>query len=285
MTQNYPGVHPSTIIEKGAKIGKNVQIGPFCWIGPNVILEDDVSIKSHVCIDGYTTVGQGTTIWPQAVIGTKTQDLKFRGEKTVVIIGKNCEIRECVTINSSCGENTSVEVGDKCLIMASCHIAHNCILGNRVIMANGALLAGHVTVEDCAVIGGMSAVHQFSRIGCYAMIGGMSRVTHDVLPYSLVAGSPCRVGGLNLVGLKRHGFGLDVRKELTKAFRLIYRSGLSFQQALHEIQETVEPIAEIRHMLKFCTQTKRGLLDMRGSIASTAIEQSKSEQTEELVIG
>lgn len=277
-------IHPSAIIENGAKIGKNVQIGPFSWIGPDVILEDNVIIKSHVCIDGHTTIGEGTTVWPQAVIGTKTQDLKFRGEKTEVIIGKNCQIRECVTINSSCGENTVVQIGDSCLIMASCHIAHNCILGNRVIMANGSLLAGHVIIQDCAVIGGMTAIHQFSKIGCYAMVGGMSRVTHDVLPYSIGAGSPYRMGGINLVGLKRHGFQLPVRRELTKAFKLIYRSRLSLYEAVKEIQQTLEPIAEIRHIVQFCRETKRGLIGLRGITASSAVLQNKSEEEQELVV-
>ncbi len=270
-------IHPSAVVESSAKIADSVQIGPFCYIGPHVTLEEGVSIKSHVCIDGHTTIGEGTTIWPQAVIGTKTQDLKYRGEITRVLIGKHCDIRECVTINASCGENTTVEIGDNCLIMAYCHVAHNCIIGNRVIMGNNATLAGHVTIEDCAIISGMTGVHQFSRIGCYAMVGGMSRITSDVLPYSIGAGSPYRLGGINLVGLKRHGISLAVRKELVRAFKLIYRSGLSLKESLSTVQETLNPISEIRHIIQFCRSSKRGLMGMQGITASDAVLQAAAE--------
>src|SRR5690606_37728245 len=157
-------IHPQAVIEPGAKIGNNVTVEPFAVVKKTVTLEDDVVIKSHAYIDGYTTIGEGTVIWPGASIGTKTQDLKYRGEKTFVVIGKRCEIREFVTINSSSQENSTVRIGDHCLIMAYCHIAHHCELGNRVIMSNCAMLAGHVTIEDCAIIGGMTPVHQFSRI-------------------------------------------------------------------------------------------------------------------------
>lgn len=258
-------IHPTAVIEPGARLGKNVQIGPYSVIGPHVVLEDGVVIKSHVCIDGHTHIGEGTSIYPGAVIGTKTQDLKFRGEITYVRIGKKCEIRECVTINSSCGEGTEVTVGDSCLIMAYCHIAHNCSLEDQVIMANNATLAGHVHVGRCAVIGGLSAVHQFSRVGRFAMVGGMSRVTHDVLPYTIGAGSPYRVGGLNLVGLKRRQIPLSTRTVLTQAFRLIYREGLSLDRALVRIEEELEPLPEICHLLEFCRSTKRGLIGMQGA--------------------
>lgn len=274
-------IHPTAIVEKGAKIGKNVQIGPHAIIGPNVCLEDDVDIKAGVIIDGYTKVGQGTTIWPYAVIGTKTQDLKFRGEKTYVEIGKKCEIREFVTINSSCGEETSVKVGDMCLIMAYCHIAHNCILGNRVIMVNNVALAGHVTVEDCAVLGGHSAVHQFSRIGCYAMVGGMSRVTHDVPPYTIGAGSPYRVGGLNLIGLKRHGFDLKTRKMLAQAFRSVYRAKATLNDSLNVIEQTLEQIPEVAHFVAFCRATKRGLIALEG-VTTLPEDGASVEDAEEL---
>ena len=257
-------IHPTAIIESGAYIGSNVQIGPYCVIGKSVRIEDDVVLKAHVCIDGHTTIGQATEIFPGAVIGSKTQDLKYRGETTYVEIGKKCQIRECVTINSSCGEGTVVKVGDNCLIMAYCHIAHNCILEDQVIMVNNATLAGHIHVGKGAVIGGLSAVHQFSNIGCFSFIGGMSRITHDVLPYSLVAGSPAKVGGLNLIGLKRRGVPLHVRNALSKAFRLIYRESLSLQEALNQIELTVIDLPEVRQMVSFCLATKRGLIGMQG---------------------
>ncbi len=266
-------IHPTAIIEPGARIGKNVIVDAYSIIGANVVLKDGVVIKPHVIIDGYTTIGENTTIWPCAVIGTKTQDLKFRGEVTYVTIGKECEIREYVTINSSCGEGTSVEIGDGCLIMAYCHIAHNCSVGNKVIMSNGATLAGHVTIETGAVIGGLSAVHQFSRVGQYAMVGGMSRVTHDVPPYTLGAGAPYAFGGINRVGLQRNGFSNFVIHTLMKAFRILYRSNLSIQEALEKIESELENIEEIQHLLHFCRTTKRGIIS----------DASKGAQSEEIV--
>lgn len=259
-------IHPSAIIEDGAKIGTNVTIEAYAVIKGTVTLEDNVVIKSHAYIDGNTTIGDGTVVWPSASIGTKTQDRKFRGEKTFVIIGKNCEIREFSTINSSCQENSVVKIGDNCLIMAYCHVAHNCVIGNGVIMANNANLAGHVTVEDFAIIGGMTPVHQFSRIGCYAMVGGFSRITHDVPPYTIGGGAPYKLGGLNLVGLKRHRFSYEVRKALTRAFRLTYRSGLRLSEALIAIENEVEVSPQVQHWIEFCRGSRRGLIGFQGML-------------------
>lgn len=272
-------IHPTAIIEPGAQIGEGVTIEPYAIIKSTVTLENRVVIKSHTYIDGHTTVGEGTTIYPFASIGTKTQDLKFRGEKTFVKIGKNCEIREYVTINSSCQENSTVSVGDSCLIMANCHIAHNCTVGNRVIMGNSAALAGHILVEDCAIISGLTGVHQFVRIGHHAMVGGMSRVTHDVPPYTIGGGIPFKFGGLNLIGLKRHGFPLKVRLELSKAFKILYRTKLGFNDALARIEQEVEMIPEVQHWLKFCRESKRGLISLQGM--STSDEEGGLEEEEE----
>ena len=257
-------IHPLAIVEPGAIIGKNVIIEPFAIVKGTVILEDNVVIKSHAYIDGDTTIGEGTVIWPSASIGTKTQDLKFRGEKTFVKIGKHCDIREFTTINSSCTENTEVRIGDHCLIMANCHVAHNCEIGNRVIMANGVLLAGHVIVEDCAIIGGMTPVHQFSRIGKHAMVGGFSRVPRDIPPFTIGGGIPYRYGGINLIGLKRHKVSLEVRNALAKVFKFTYRSGLRLEAALEKIEKEVEPCAEVLHWIQFCKTTKRGLTGLEG---------------------
>lgn len=261
---NKSQIHPTAIIEAGANIGAGVTIEAYAIVKANVTLHDGVVIKSHAYIDGYTTIGEGTTVYPSASIGTKTQDLKFRGEKTFVNIGKNCEIREFVTINSSCQEGNTVFVGDNCLIMAYCHIAHNCSVGNRVIMSNNATLAGHVTIEDFAIISGFTPIHQFVRIGGYSMVGGMSRVAHDIPPYTIGAGIPYRFGGLNIVGLKRHGFPLKTRLELNKAFRLLYRSQLTMEEALRRTEQEVEPLPEVQHWLKFCRESKRGLLGLQG---------------------
>ncbi len=279
MHQNSQHIHSTAIIAQGAKIGRNVTIEPYAIIhSPHVIIEDNVTIKSHAYIDGHTTIGEGTTIYPGACIGTKTQDLKFKGEKTYVKIGKHCDIRECVTINSSCQENSIVEVGDHCLIMAYCHIAHNCVVGNRVIMSNNATLAGHVIVEDCAIIGGMTPIHQFVRVGRYAMVGGMSRVTHDIPPYTIGAGIPYKFGGLNIVGLKRHGFNLDVRRELSKAYKFLYRSHLHIEDALKRIENEVILLPEVTHFLEFCRSTKRGLMCLQGT--EEELPQQEEEEAE-----
>lgn len=274
-------IHSTAIINPNVRIGDNVVIEPYVVINsPHVIIENDVTIKSHVYIDGYTTIGEGTTIYPGASIGTKTQDLKYRGERTFVKIGKHCEIREFVTINSSCQEDSVVQVGDHCLIMAYCHIAHNCVVGNRVIMSNNATLAGHVIVEDCAIIGGMTPIHQFVRIGCYAMVGGMSRVTHDIPPYTIGAGIPFKFGGLNIIGLKRHQFSLEVRKELSRAYKLLYRSGLYLHDAIKRIETELKPLPEILHFIQFCLSTKRGLMCMQGGEEELPQLDDEEEETE-----
>lgn len=257
-------IHPMAIIEPGAQIGDNVTVEAYAIVKSNVILEDHVTIKAHAYIDGYTTIGSGTTIWPSAIIGTKTQDRKFQGEKTYVFIGKNCEIREFVTINSSTYEGTTVKIGDHCLIMTSCHIAHNCSVGNHVIMSNNSLLAGHVCVEDYAIIGGMTPVHQFARIGCHAMVGGFSRVTHDIPPYTVGGGVPYCLGGINRIGLKRRQFSFEVRRALAQAYRLVYRSFLHLDDALEAIEKQVPLFPEVQHFVDFCRQSKRGLIGMQG---------------------
>ena len=262
MTQS--NIHPTAYIEQGAVVGKDVTIEPYAIVKGTVKIEDGVTIKSHAYIDGHTTIGSGTIIWPFVSIGTKTQDLKFRGEKTYVVIGKNTEIREFVTINASTCEGSTVRVGDHCLIMAYCHIAHNCEVGNHVIMSNNSLLAGHVIVEDYAIIGGMTPVHQFARIGCHAMVGGMSRVTHDVPPYTVGGGIPYCLGGINRIGLKRRRFPFETRRALAIAYRLVYRSRLHLDEALELIAREVEPLPEVLHFIQFCRATKRGLIGMQG---------------------
>ena len=264
-------IHPLAFVEPGAKIGNNVTVEPFAVIKENVTLGDGVVIKSHAYIDGYTTIGEGTVVWPNASIGTKTQDLKFRGERTYVVIGKHCEIREFVTINSSCKENSTVRIGDRCLIMAYCHVAHNCEIGNYVVMSNSAMLAGHVIVEDYAIIGGMTPVHQFSRIGCYAMVGGFSRVPRDIPPYTIGGGFPYKFGGINIVGLKRHKFPLEVRAALSKAFKITYRCGLHLEDAVVQVEKEIELFEEVRHWINFCKTSKRGLIGLEGVAKSLSM--------------
>jgi UDP-N-acetylglucosamine acyltransferase len=281
-TDQETNIHPTAIVSKKAQVGKGVQIEPYAIIKDNVILEDGVSIKAHAYIDGHTRIGSGTTIWPSASIGTKTQDLKFRGETTYVSIGKNCDIREFVTINSSTQEGSTVSVGDNCLIMAYCHIAHNCSVGNHVIMSNAATLAGHVTVHDHAIIAGMTAVHQFCTIGSYAMVGGMSRITHDVPPYTLGGGIPYKFGGINLVGLERHNFPLETRRLIARAFKLVYRSNYTLDEALSKITQELPEIPELVYWVNFCRSTKRGLLGIQSNTPAQDAEEALLELDEDL---
>ncbi len=270
------------VIEPGAIIGQNVTIEPYAVIKANVTIKDDCVIKSHVYLDGNTTIGKGTVIWPGASIGTKTQDLKFRGETTYVVIGEHCEIREYVTINASCNEGSVVKIGDHCLLMAYCHVAHNCEVGNHVIMANNSMLAGHVILEDYVIVGGMTPIHQFVRVGRYAMVGGFSRVTHDIPPYTIGAGYPYKLGGLNLVGLKRHGISMQMRQQLTKAFKLTFRSGMHYLEAI-SLLEKEDRSDVLDHWISFCRNSKRGFPHTRSLTESSQEDQETLEESEEVV--
>lgn len=199
-------VHPSSHVETGATVGEGCRIGPFCLIGAGVTLGPGVEVKSHAVVTGDTTVGAGTVIFPFATIGEVPQDLKFKGEKSSLVIGARNRIREHVTINLGTeGGGGVTRVGDDCLLMAGSHVAHDCQIGNRVILVNNAALAGHCVLEDDVIVGGLSGVHQFVRIGRGAMIGAVTMVTADVIPHGLVQGPRGTLDGLNLVGLKRRG--------------------------------------------------------------------------------
>jgi UDP-N-acetylglucosamine acyltransferase len=271
-------IHPTAIVEEGAKIGKDVVIEPYAIVKSTVTLDDRVVVKSHAYIDGYTTIGEGSVIWPSACIGMKTQDLKYSGEKTFVVIGKNTEIREFATVHSSTQEGSTVSVGDNCLIMAYCHIAHNCRVGNHVIMSNGAMLAGHVSIEDYAIVGGMTGVHQFVRIGTHSMVGASSRVAHDVPPYSIGSGYPYKLRGLNIVGLKRRGFSYETRKELSKAFKIMYRSNLRLDEALAVMQKELQPLPEVKYWIDFCKASRRGLTGISDYLEEEQMVQETLEE-------
>ncbi|MDO5620414.1 MAG: acyl-ACP--UDP-N-acetylglucosamine O-acyltransferase [Paracoccus sp. (in: a-proteobacteria)] len=199
-------IHPSAVIEPGAEIGQGAEIGPFCVVGPQVRIGDGAVLKSHVVVTGETVIGAETVIYPFACIGEVPQDLKFRGESTRLEIGARNRIREYVTMNPGTeGGGGVTRVGDDGLFMAGSHVAHDCQIGNRVILVNNVAIAGHCILEDDVIVGGLSGVHQFVRIGRGAMIGAVTMVTADVIPYGLVQGPRGHLDGLNLVGLKRHG--------------------------------------------------------------------------------
>jgi len=218
-------IHKSSVIDTKAKISKNVKIGPFCYVGPDVHLEENVELVSNVHIEGDTKVGNGTRIFPFASIGTQPQDLKYKNEKNSTIIGDNNIIREYVTINPGTeGGGSKTIIGNNCLFMISSHVAHDCKIGNSVIIANNVPLGGHVNIEDFVIIGGNSAVQQFTRIGRLAMIGGMTGVLKDVIPFGLSIGNRNYLQGLNLIGLRRKKYENQKIMGLDKAYKEIFAS-------------------------------------------------------------
>ena len=223
-------IDKTSIIDKKARIGKNVKIGPFCYVGPNVEISDEVKLYSNIHIEGNTKIGKRTKIFPFASIGTQPQDLKFKGENNSLEIGENNMIREYVTINPGTkGGGGKTIIGNNCLLMISSHVAHDCYIGNNVVIANNVPLGGHVTIEDSVVIGGDSAVQQFTRIGRLAMIGGMTGVLKDVIPFGLSFGNRNYLRGINLIGLKRKKYENKKILELDTAYKKIFSS-----KKLHE---------------------------------------------------
>ena len=217
-----PHVHPSAVIEDGAQIDPSARIGPFCVVGPHVVIGPEVELKSHVVVSGHTEIGQGTTVFSFAVIGEVPQDLKFKGEASHLVIGKRNRIREHVTMNGGTeGGGGVTRIGDDGLFMAGCHIAHDAHVGDRVIVVNSAAVAGHCVLEDDVIIGGLSGIHQFVRIGRGAIIGAVTMVTNDVIPYGLVQAPRGELDGLNLVGLKRRGVGRADITALRAAFQML----------------------------------------------------------------
>lgn len=245
-------IHPSSVVEEGAKIAADVEIGPFCHIGAHVELGAKVKIESHVAVAGHTEIGEGTHIWPFASLGHTPQDLKYRGEKSKLVIGKNNRIREHVTMNPGTeGGGMLTVVGDNCLFMVGAHVAHDCRVGNNVILANNATLAGHVEVGDNAVIGGLSAIHQFVKIGKHAMIGGMSGIENDVIPYGNAFGERAFLNGLNLVGLKRSGFEKDQINALRNAFKMIFEGEGNLSERVQKAKDEYRGHGAVMEIIDF----------------------------------
>ena len=250
-------IHSSSIIDKKAKIGKNVKIGPFCYIGAKTLIDDEVELVSNIHVEGNTKIGKKTKIFPFASIGTQPQDLKFKGENNVLEIGENNMIREYVTINpGTAGGGGKTIVGDNCLFMISSHIAHDCHIGNNVVIANNVPLGGHVTIEDSVVIGGNSAVQQFTRIGRLAMIGGMTGVLKDVIPFGLSFGNRNYLRGINLIGLKRKKYDNKKILELDSAFKKIF-SSKNLHENLSKINGEYKGNDLVAEVINFISKDKK----------------------------
>ena len=242
-------IHPSAVVDPAAELAENVSVGPFCVVGPDVQLAEGVSLVSHVVVAGRTSIGANTKVFPFASIGHPPQDMKFKGEPSRLEIGCNNIIREHVTMSPGTeGGGMVTRIGNNCLFMVGAHVAHDCDIGDHVILVNNATLGGHVAIDDWAILGGLSAVHQFARVGRHAMVGGMSGVENDVIPYGSVMGNRARMVGLNIVGLKRRNFSRDDIHDLRRAYRLIFAQEGTMAERLEDVSELFrenEPVMEI----------------------------------------
>ena len=250
-------IHKTSIIDKNAKISETAKVGPYTIIGPNVEIDDEVEIHSHVNIEGNTKIGAKTKIFPFASIGTQPQDLKYKGESNSLEIGVNNVIREYVTINPGTeGGGGKTVIGNNCLLMISSHIAHDCKIGNDVVIANNVPLGGHVTIEDSVVIGGNSAVQQFTRIGRLAMIGGMTGVLKDVIPFGLSFGNRNYLRGINIIGLKRKKYDNKKIMELDKAYKKIF-SSKNLHENLSKINGEYKENDLVTEVINFIAKDKK----------------------------
>ncbi len=261
-------VHPTALIEPGAALAATTKIGPFCHVGRHVQLGENVELISHVVVAGRTTIGDGTRIFPFASIGHQPQDLKYKGEESRLVIGRNNVIREQVTMNPGTeGGGMLTKIGDGCLFMVGVHVAHDCLIGNEVIMANNATLAGHVKVGDFAVFGGLSAAHQFVRVGAYAMVGGVTGVERDVIPYGSVVGDRARLSGLNVVGMQRRGFTREEIQGLRSAYQALFESESgTFAERVVEATTRFAGIRPVDDVLRFIKEeSSRGLVQPKSN--------------------
>ncbi|AEF47067.1 acyl-ACP--UDP-N-acetylglucosamine O-acyltransferase [Serratia plymuthica] len=254
-------IHPSAIIEEGAVIGAGAHIGPFCYVGSQVEIGAGTVLKSHVVVNGVTKIGRDNQIYQFASIGEANQDLKYAGEPTRVEIGDRNRIRESVTVHRGTVQGTSLtKIGDDNLFMVNAHIAHDCIVGNRCIFANNATLGGHVEVDDYAIIGGMTAVHQFCVIGAHVMVGGCSGVAQDVPPFVIAQGNHATPFGINIEGLKRRGFDKEALHAIRNAYKLLYRSGKTLDEAKPEIEALAKEQPVVQQFLDFFGRSTRGII-------------------------
>jgi len=250
-------IHKTSIIDKNAKISKTAKIGPYTIIGSNVEIGDEVEIHSHANIVGNTKIGSGTQVFPFASIGTQPQDLKYKGEKNSLVIGKNNIIREYVTINPGTqAGRTITKIGDNCLFMISSHVAHDCQIGNNVVIANNVPLGGHVIIEDSVIIGGNSAVQQFTRIGRLAMVGGMTGVLKDVIPFGLSFGNRNYLKGINLIGLRRNKYENKIIMELGEAYKKIF-SSKNLHENLSKINGEFKDNKLVQEVTEFISKDKK----------------------------
>ncbi|GAC64428.1 acyl-ACP--UDP-N-acetylglucosamine O-acyltransferase [Edwardsiella tarda] len=254
-------IHPSAIVEDGAVIGAGVHIGPFCYIGSHVEIGAGSVLKSHVVVNGITKIGRDNQIYQFATLGEVNQDLKYAGEATRVEIGDRNRIRESVTVHRGTAQGGGLtRIGSDNLLMVNTHVAHDCVIGDRCILANNATLGGHVSIDDYAIIGGMTAVHQFCVIGAHVMVGGCSGVAQDVPPYVIAQGNHATPYGLNLEGLKRRGFDKSALQAIRNAYKILYRSGKTLEEAKPEIEALAQQQPAVQLFVDFFARSTRGII-------------------------
>ena len=253
-------VHPTAIISSAAELGADVEVGPYAIIGENCVVGDGCVIAPRATLERNVTLGANVKVGIGTILGGSPQDLKFAGEETTVEIGEGTVIREYTTINRGTAQSFKTTVGKNCLLMSYVHLGHDCHIGNSVILSNVVQLAGHVTIEDRAIVSGLSAVHQFVRIGRQSFIGGCSRVSKDIPPFLKAVGNPVKLYGLNTVGLQRSGMDEATIRELKRAYRLLFRSDLNVSQAMERVQNELEPMTEVRELVRFVEASERGVV-------------------------
>lgn len=261
MIHSTAKIHPTAIVEEGAKIGENVVVGPFCIVGSEVEIGRGTVLHSHVVVKGITKIGCDNQIFQFASIGDTNQDLKYQGEPTRTIIGDRNRIRESVTIHRGTTQGGGVTViGDDNLLMVNVHVAHDCRIKNRCILANNATLAGHVELDDFVIVGGMSAIHQFVVVGAHVMLGGGSMVSQDVPPYVMAQGNHAKPFGVNIEGLKRRGFDKSTLHAIRNVYKLIYRSGKTLEEVMPEIEQVAAKESSISFFVEFFKRSTRGII-------------------------
>ncbi len=254
-------IDPRAVVHPGAELDHGVSIGPFAVIGPNVRIGTGTSVASHGIVEGRTTMGKNNRVFQFASVGSDPQDLKYSGEDSELIIGDGNTFRECCTVHRGTADGSNeTRMGSGILLMAYSHVAHDCVVHDGAILANGATLAGHVTIEDGAIIGGLAAVHQFCRVGTLAMLAGGSMATKDVPPYTIVQGDRAALKGLNLVALQRKGFSSETITALKSTYRIVFRSGLAFEEAAVKVRLNVESCPEVEYLLNFLVSSERGFV-------------------------
>jgi len=255
-----PRIHPTAIIAPDADIAADVEIGAFAIVGEGCTIESGCVIAPRATLERNVTLGREVKVGICTVLGGAPQDLKYAGEETSVEIGDGTVVREYVTVKRGTAHSFKTTVGENCLLMSYVHVGHDCRIGNSVILSNVVQLAGHVTIEDKAIISGMSAVHQFTRIGRHSFIGGMSRVSKDIPPFLKAVGNPVKLYGLNTIGLQRSGMDEETIRELKRAYRLLFRSDLNVTQAIERAQTEIEPLAEVKELIRFVEASERGVV-------------------------